>query len=297
MTLQQIINTTRYRLGNYEPPYHWIDSELVAYCNDILNTFCERTLVLKDSSTASTCEIYANASNIDYSLSAYVLYVFSAKCVTSEILTLDTAPATAWAADDTITGASSGTTCVVKEKLTDLTYIVEERSGAFTLGEVLSNGTYTADQSSTYPKMTIYTCSNLKKVMTNQQDTMFSAWRASTTAEPVRYMVDYETAKLSLYTIPDKNYVIKMGVCRYPITAMTTTSMSSQTPEIDARYHNTIVDGICSLALLKRGEQTFDDNQAAIYMAKFDKAVSQAKIRRILFEDSSQTVGAHGGFS
>jgi hypothetical protein len=297
MTLQQIIDTTRYRLGNYEPPYHWIDSELVAYCNDILNTFCERTLVLKDSSTTSVCELYANSSNLDYSISSYILYIFSAKCVTSEILTLDTAPSTAWAADDTITGATSGTTCVVLEKLSGLTYLVEQRSGAFTLGEVLSNGTYTADQSSTYPKMTIYSCSNLRKVMTNQQDVMFSAWRAATAAEPTKYMVDYETGYLTLYPIPDQNYVIRLGVCRYPITAMTTTNMSSQTPAIDARYHNAIIDGICSLALLKRGEQTFDDNQAAIHMAKFEKAVSQAKIRRILFEDSLLTVGAHGGFS
>lgn len=68
-----------------------------------------------------------------------------------ELMTLDVAPATTWAAGDTITGVSSTKTCLVVEKLTDLTYVVKRRSGAFTLNEVLTNGTYTADQGAANP--------------------------------------------------------------------------------------------------------------------------------------------------
>jgi len=69
----------------------------------------------------------------------------------TEVLTLDVAPATAWAVGATITGASSGKTCIIVAALTSLTYQISTRSGAFTLGEVLSDGTYTADQGAAHP--------------------------------------------------------------------------------------------------------------------------------------------------
>jgi len=72
-----------------------------------------------------------------------------------ELLTLDVAPGGAgWSAGDTITGVSSGKTCVVVTVLTTKTYIVRDRSGSFTLGEVLTNGTATADQGASYPTIT-----------------------------------------------------------------------------------------------------------------------------------------------
>lgn len=55
----------------------------------------------------------------------------------TETLTLDVAPATDWEADDIVTGQTSGTTCVVVAKLTALTYTVKDRSGTYTLGEVI----------------------------------------------------------------------------------------------------------------------------------------------------------------
>jgi uncharacterized phiE125 gp8 family phage protein len=69
-----------------------------------------------------------------------------------ELLTLDVAPGGAgWAAGDTITGQTSTQTCTVVTKLTATTYYVKDRSGAFTLGEVLSNGVATADQGVAHP--------------------------------------------------------------------------------------------------------------------------------------------------
>jgi hypothetical protein len=68
-----------------------------------------------------------------------------------ELLTLDVAPGTAWEVGNTLTGVTSTKTCVIVEILTTLTYIVKNRSGAFTLGEVITNGTYTADQGAANP--------------------------------------------------------------------------------------------------------------------------------------------------
>ena len=69
----------------------------------------------------------------------------------TEVMTLDTAPGTTWAVGDTITGVTSEETSVIVEKLTDLTYRVTSRTGDYTDGEVLTNGTYTADQGAGYP--------------------------------------------------------------------------------------------------------------------------------------------------
>lgn len=77
--------------------------------------------------------------------------VTTAWTVTMELMTLDVAPGTTWAAGDTITGQTSNKTCIITQKLTDLTYEVRSRNGAFTLGEVLTNGTYTADQGAANP--------------------------------------------------------------------------------------------------------------------------------------------------
>lgn len=72
-----------------------------------------------------------------------------------ETLTLDVAPGGAgWAAGDTLTGAASTKTCVVVEVLTTKTYTVKNRTGAFTLGEIISNGTATADQGLLFPTFT-----------------------------------------------------------------------------------------------------------------------------------------------
>jgi hypothetical protein len=74
---------------------------------------------------------------------------------THELLTLDVAPAPAdFAATATITGAASGKTCTVVAKLTSTTYIVKNRSGAFTDGEIVSDGTNSRDCGAGYPAFT-----------------------------------------------------------------------------------------------------------------------------------------------
>ena len=76
--------------------------------------------------------------------------IFAAK-TSYETLTLDVAPSGAWAEGDTVTGVTSGVTCEIVTVTTTTSYIVKDRSGSFTLGEVLSNGTYSADQGAANP--------------------------------------------------------------------------------------------------------------------------------------------------
>ena len=68
-----------------------------------------------------------------------------------ELLTLDVAPTTAWVVGDTIIGATSLQSCQILQVLTNKTFYIKNRTGAFTLNEVLTNGTYTADQGAANP--------------------------------------------------------------------------------------------------------------------------------------------------
>jgi hypothetical protein len=71
-----------------------------------------------------------------------------------EVITLDVSPATDWAADDVVTGQTSGATCTVSAKLSATTYAVKDRVGTYTLGEIIGvTGTVAklADQGATKP--------------------------------------------------------------------------------------------------------------------------------------------------
>lgn len=86
-------------------------------------------------STEQIQSIHAGSYGIDY-----------------ELLTLDVAPGgTGWAVADILTGNTSEKTCVIVTVITTKTYIVKSRSGTFTLGEIISNGTNTADQGVAFP--------------------------------------------------------------------------------------------------------------------------------------------------
>jgi len=72
-----------------------------------------------------------------------------------ELMTVDVAPGGGgWAAGDTITGQTSTKTCKIVEVLSTTTYTIRDRSGAYTLGEILTNGVATADQGAAYPTFT-----------------------------------------------------------------------------------------------------------------------------------------------
>jgi hypothetical protein len=166
----------------------------------------------------------------------------------------------------------------------------------FTLGEIISNGTYTAHQSSTYPKFEDYESNVLKQTTTYQANTGLGSWRTTTAGEPIKFMVDYNTGYITVYPKPDNKYLIRLSVVRYPITALSATSMSSQTPEINSKHHHTLVNGICALAYLKNGETTYDERKATTYMSLYNKSIADFKMQTVLNEGTDSTIQTHKGF-
>lgn len=297
-TLQQIIDMVRYRLNNFELPYLWLDNELVFSANIILNTICREGRILEDSITPSVCQISTVVGKSDYQLHPPLIYIKSAKIRTQETLTLDTKPSVAWSVGDTITGASSLHTCEVIAKLTDYTYTVKRRTGVFTTGEILSNGLYTAIPIvSSYPFSDSTTnTSFLEKYTKPEMDRYYSSWRGQPPAQPLRYMLDYNSGYMTLYSAPDDIYIVDMSVIRYPLTQLSSVSMSEQYPEIDPKYINTLVEGICYQAYQKRGDDTYDKEKAAAHYSQFRKELGQMKIQNNMYEANGATASPVGGF-
>jgi len=89
-----------------------------------------------------------------------------------EILNLDVAPATDWDPGDIITGQTSSETSVVVEQITSLTYYVTERSGDYTLDEVIGvtgEANKLADQGAAHPTVTEST-DNVHKIYESLAD-------------------------------------------------------------------------------------------------------------------------------
>ena len=100
------------------------------------------------SKTAVVCAQLAGYGD-DYFNNHFYMQVIKAA---HELLTIDGGPAPAdFAAGATLTGATSLKTCIVVAKLTSTTYIVKSRSGAFTDGEVISDGTNSIDCGAGFP--------------------------------------------------------------------------------------------------------------------------------------------------
>lgn len=231
MTLQEIIDETRYELNNFTKPYRWQDSELVRHANDAVNTICRDAKLLIDPSTTATSRVTTVAPvvltyTLDYALSALVIDVL-----------------------DVVLVASS----------TD----------------------YRTLSKSNYAQMALH-----------------ASWRLDTATKPTEYLLDYKTGYITFHPAPDAVYTVNLVVVRYPINALTTTTMSSQTPEIDAAYHPLIIEGILSKAFLKPGAETYDKEKAMLHFSAFRNGLASLKRERNLYwgRDLPQTSGPHPGF-
>jgi len=299
VNLQEIIDYERSSvLDDVTLPQDWFDAQLVLYANEAQNIICRDARILIDATTAAVCNIATVAGTFDYELASSIIYVTSVKLLSEELLTLDVAPTPAeWAAGATVTGGTSNKTCYIKEKLTSTTYTIQNRTGEFTLGESLSDGTNAADQGATYPLVTDssespYQLSKRTLVEMNR----ISNWRSGTTGKPTSYLLDYRSGYIALYPAPDAVYTVKLTVIRYPITAFSTTSMSGQTPEIASQYHHALLDGIAWQAFLKRGENTYNPQRSDYYYKLFRKAISDMKITQNMQHANESTMNQHAGF-
>ncbi len=315
MTLQQIIDLVRRRQGNYEPPYIQVDAELVDYANEVVNHIARETFIIKDSSTPAICYLTLTADTIDYSFDQRILEIKSASISGYNSAVTQTGSGLSdlsicgnYTEDDTNTSFvvycdTSGTTDTFKWSNDGGS--TWEATGVSMTGDwqELDHGMWikfaatTGHTADDYWSWTTYPINGglLTRMTTNELYEGQSTWRKGTSGEPTRFVTDYIHSYISFYVPPQYSYLVNMRVTRYPLSQLTSASMSSQTPEIPINFHYAIVEGILAQAYLRRGAETFDDRKASIHQAIFDKEVQKMKRYNINLQGYSRNLRPDDG--
>ena len=299
MNLQEIVDAARNKFNNYEKPYLHHDDEMVEYVNNACDIICRDARLVKRNFSSAASYIYTTAGDNSYAIDSQVSAIISAYLCTQETILLNVAPATAWAVGDTITGDSSGTTSLIAEVISTTEFIIKNRSGAYTAAETLTNGTAPAIQTGLYPLVYDHETKELTK--TSLSDIKKTSDWEYHLDEPIKYLLDVTHGSdtnryLYLYPTPDEIYVVRLAVIGYLSAAMTTTSMSTQTPAIEPRYHSIIVDGVVYQMYLKRGDDTWNEKAADIYFKKFRNGIHDIKKEQIAYEGIDTIVSPHRAF-
>jgi hypothetical protein len=315
MTLQEIIDLTRRRLDNYEPPYDWTDAELVDYVNYAIEQIARKDYFFDDSYTPSVCNITTVDGTIDYLLSTDIVELKSMRVTgevgtvtqtgvglsdlsicgdyshdnadTSFVITIDGvgSPDTfKWSDDDGATWDAS--TVAITGTWQELTHGIFIKFFALT-------GHTNADSWA----FTVSYNSNQLMVQTTMKEMLdaIPSWRQSDEDIPTKYLLDYRQGYVSFYTPPDAAYLINMNVLRYPTTSMTTTAMSTQTPEIPARFHMVLIDGIMYQAYNKTGVETYNSEKADRHWQFFRLGINDILINKIISTNGKRSLTPHFG--
>jgi len=315
MTLQEIIDLARRRLANYEPPYLWLDAELVDYANNAVNTICRETMILEDSATPATCYLTMTTPTIEYALDSRVLSVKSASIsgyngtITQTGVGLsDLAVRGNYSLDATNTAYVvyvDGASTVNTFKWSNDSGATWEATGVSMTGDwqALDNGMYIKFTATTghtltnsWAWTTYYVNGPLQlRTSTKEMYESWSNWRKSDVGEPTRMFNDYVRGYMSFHVPPQYSYLVNMRTIRYPISQLTTTTMSGQTPEIPANLHYRIIDGILADAYLRSGSATFDDKKSMIFRGMFMKSLEEIKRNSMNLQGYSRNMSPAAG--
>lgn len=315
MTLQEIIDTTRRKIGDYELPYDWTDQELVDYCNYAIGQISRNTYMFEDAYTPAICNITTVADQIDYQLSSGIVELRNIR-VTGEVSDItqvgtglnDLSICGAYTHDATDTDykieiTTAAATDIFKwsddggttwdETGVSMTADWQELNHGIFIKFAAKTGHTLADTFS----FTVEYNSNQVMVLTDvkQMYDTIPSWRMSTSDIPTKYLLDYRQGYISFYTPPDAAYLLNMNVLRYPSTNMTTTSMSAQTPEIPAIYHMILIDGIIYQAYNKTGIETYNERKADRHYQMFRLGLNDINRNKIINVSNKAPMSPHSG--
>jgi hypothetical protein len=315
MTLQEIIDLVRRRLGDYELPYDWYDQELVDYCNYAIGQISRNAYMFEDAYAPAICNLTTTADQLDYQLSTSIVELKNIRVTgevsditqvgtglndlticgsyshdatdTSykiEVTTATTIDIFKWSDDGGTTWDATGVSMTADwQELSHGIFIKFAAKTGHTLADTFA---FTVEYNSCEPMI----LTNIKEMY----DTIPS-WRMSTSDIPTKYLLDYRQGYITFYTPPDASYLLNMNVLRYPSTAMTTTSMSAQTPEIPSNFHMILLDGIMYQAYNKTGIETYNERKADRHYQMFRMGMSDLKWNKIINTSNKQGMTAHDG--
>jgi hypothetical protein len=100
-------------------------------------------------------------------------------------------------------------------------------------------------------------------------DATYPNWEADTGA--VRSWLPDDTNKVTLYKSPITGTTMNFMVSRLPENPMTLANKLTESPEIDAMYHQGLVDWMLHRAYSKQDSETLDKGKAKEHLTRFVK--------------------------
>jgi hypothetical protein len=283
MIVSDILEFARGTLDDEKLPYLWSDKYLLNCYNRSVDDVCRRVKHIRDSSTASICEIDILSGLALYSYSAKIVEIISAK------LSGQTSPlakkSERWM-DQNYPGSwkeSEGTPTIIipefeRDKLRlypyfEDTYVVEGNSNiSFTAGtKTISKPT---GGLSVFEEDDEISISGTVSNGTDAVPVIVTVVTVSDTAIVVSETVATEAGTSAvLRRVED---TLNLSVARLPLTWVTLADLTGS-PPIDDDYHLDMIHGICSYAYLKDGTETYDPKQAMRHKGLFEEMIEKTK--------------------
>ncbi len=249
MTGQELLDSLRSDyLDNSEPPYKWLDAELLRYLNYAEVQTCRRAHLLVDGITANDLGTAATATATGVKPLCVLVIVADQAYYTLSPKILQIKRCQLMSMTYPLTGPVA---------YSELDHYVSGWWG--TVGTLGTSGTYSTSGTS-------------------------GTVAASGTGGVPTYFLNEPGNTITFIKAPSTNDIASLVVSRIPLLPF----VVGNSPEIPEAYHQGLLDWAAHLAFNKPGEETFNPNLSAIYERKFVQQFGELpnayseKMRRVL---------------
>ncbi len=294
MIVSEILNLARGLARDIKAPYLWSQDELVIYYNKSVDEMCRRVKHLRDSSTASICQIEMLSGVHTYNYSAKIVEVISASLSSSAFPLIRRTEK--WM-DENWYGWKSSTSTPL--------YIIPEieqnklRVSPYFVGTYVVTGS--ANISFTSGTKTISKASGLSVFVPGNSINITGTVSNNKTVTAVTVSDTAIVVSETLVTENDTSAVLRrvedtlmLSVARLPLAWVTVADLTG-TPPIDDEFHPNIASGILSYAYLKEGGETYDPQQAMRHKGLFELAIADMKEKQIVKIFTDDACAPHYG--
>ena len=137
----------------------------------------------------------------------------------------------------------------------------------------------------------------LAKKSVNYMDQVYIDWENADNGTPIIVIEKGITSgKFRLYPPPDADDTLYATVSRYPKSALKVADITTVEPEIEAKFHRRIPNGIAARAYRKQDAETRDEKKALEHEALFNKDIDEINEIRKDRDHTDETITALGAF-
>jgi hypothetical protein len=311
MFVNEVLDLARLRLDDVvkdaKDNYLWSDTELLVYYNESEHELARKTRCLYDASTAAVCtyDIYPGIPTLSISKliveinAAYLSSIGGELNVKAAKYFGKSGWRSTWGLPKYIIPNYepgkirffpyfSTTYQNVLYTLTGTSDITFTKSGGLitrTAGNGFLNG---VGGSNIFPAGSKISVSG-----TTNNNVVFTVVTAAATSLAVTGTMTDESGVSA--TLLRKIDTLNLEVARLPLINVAIEDIATVSPEVDEDYHLSLVDGILSLAYLKRDSETYNLQEATQCRAKWDSFIQDVKNDQIIIGEDDTVLVPHYG--